>query len=136
MGGMSQQYEQIPHTFTTGTAKIQVRDLPTKNKPADFSGAVGKFNFTTTIDKTTCKTDDAVTLKMNIEGSGSLPLMEAPVPNFSQDFELYDPVITDNFNAGENFTGSKRVEYVAIPHMPGEFKIPTDFFLLFRYRQE
>ncbi|MBP7477796.1 MAG: protein BatD [Chitinophagales bacterium] len=131
MGGMSQQYEQIPHTFTTGTAKIQVRDLPTKNKPADFSGAVGKFNFTTTIDKTTCKTDDAVTLKMNIEGSGSLPLMEAPVPNFSQDFELYDPVITDNFNAGENFTGSKRVEYVAIPHMPGEFKIPPTSFSYF-----
>ena len=51
--------------------------------------------------------------------------------NFSQDFELYDPVITDNFNSGENFTGSKKVEYVAIPHMPGEFKIPPTSFSYF-----
>jgi hypothetical protein len=130
-GGNQYQYQQIPHTFTTGTAKINIKELPTKNKPADFTGAVGKYNFTTSIDKKECKTDDAVSYKMSIDGTGNLPLLETPIHPFGADFEVYDPKVDDNFNTAENFSGSKKIEYVAIPHQPGDFKIPGSSFSYF-----
>lgn len=132
MGGMSQyQVQQIPYAFTTGTAKIQVKPLPAKNKPADFLGAVGKYTFQCSTDKNTCKTDDAITLKMMVSGTGNLPLLELPSPSFSKDFELYDPVTKDNFSAGEAFSGTKTAEIIAIPHMPGKFTLPSLSFSYF-----
>lgn len=132
MGGMGQyQVQQIPYSFTTGTAKINVKPLPLKNKPADFLGAVGKYTFQCNADKTTCKTDDAITLKMTVSGSGNLPLIEMPNPAFSKDFELYDPVTKDNFTAGEVFSGTKSTEIIAIPHMPGKFTLPSLSFSYF-----
>jgi hypothetical protein len=130
-GGNQYQYQQIPHTFTTGTAKITIKELPLKNKPSDFTGAVGKYNFTTSIDKKECKTDDAISYKMSIDGSGNLPLLETPTHPFGADFEVYDPKIDDNFNTAENFSGSKKVEFIAIPHQPGYFKISGAAFTYF-----
>lgn len=129
MGGMSQyQVQQIPYAFTTGTAKIKIKALPEKNKPADFNGAVGSFAFKSNIDKKTCKTDDAISYKLTLEGAGNLPLIEMPKPEFSKDFELYDPITKDNFSTNEVFSGSKNMEIIAIPHMPGKYKLePVQF---------
>ena len=132
MGGMGQyQVQQIPYSFTTGTAKITVKPLPEKDKPAQFLGAVGKYNFICTLDKLTCKTDDALTLKMNISGMGNLPMIEIPKPEFSKNFEVYDPITKDNFKTDEIFSGSKTTEIITIPHQPGNYTIPPISFSYF-----
>ena len=50
---------------------IDVKPLPA-GKPADFSGGVGEFNITSSINSTNVKTNDAVTVKLVISGTGNL----------------------------------------------------------------
>ena len=46
---------QSQKTITTGEKVIKVKDLPKKNKPENFSGAVGKFDFDLILNKNALK---------------------------------------------------------------------------------
>ena len=64
--------------------------LPT-GKPADFSGGVGEFNISSSINSKELKTNDAITIKLVISGTGNLKLISNPEIKFPDDFEVYDP---------------------------------------------
>lgn len=104
---------------------INVKDLP-QGQNADFSGAVGSFSMNAETDKTTIPANEAFSLKVVVKGSGNFSLLTQPNIQFPQDFEVYDPKITDNFSltaSGEK--GSKTYEYVIIPRQEGSFTIPA-----------
>lgn len=114
------------------TPKVTIDVLPLPSKPAGFSGAVGEFKLSSSINSTDVKTNDAVTVKLTLSGTGNMKLISAPEVNFPQDFEVYDPKTTDNTkltNAG--VSGTKTFEYLAIPRHAGEFKIPSVEFSYF-----
>ncbi len=110
---------------------IQVKPLPS-NKPESFNGAVGKFSFNATIDKNSVKTNDAITLKLSVSGTGNLKLIEAPKVSFPTDFDTYDPKI-NQATAGKSgdVSGSKTFEYLIIPRNAGSYKIPAINFSYF-----
>ena len=62
----------------------------------DSLGAVGEFKLSSSINSTDVKTNDAVTVKLTLSGTGNMKLISAPEVNFPQDFEVYDPKTTDN----------------------------------------
>jgi len=104
---------------------INIKDLP-KNAPESFKGAVGTFKLDVTSDKKSVKTNEAITIKIKIAGSGNIRLIESPQIEFPGGFEIFDPKTTDNINnTSEGAVGSKLFEYVAIPRTPGEFTIPS-----------
>lgn len=114
------------------TPKVTINVLPLPAKPAGFSGGVGEFKLASSINATDVKTNDAVTVKLTLSGSGNMKLVSAPEIKFPQDFESYDPKTTDNTrltNAG--VSGTKVFEYLAIPRHAGEFKIPSVEFCYF-----
>jgi len=118
-------------TVKSPTVKINVKPLP-ENKPASFTGGVGSLNMTATIDKTDVRTNDAITLKISINGSGNLKLIEAPKVEFPPDFDPFDPKTNINVSNSANGTsGSKTFEYVIIPRLGGDFKIPPIEFSYF-----
>jgi hypothetical protein len=122
---------EVPVKLKSLPVTINVKSLP-ENKPASFNGAVGKFTFNSTIDKTSVKANDAITLKMTISGTGNIKLAEAPKMEFPPDFEVYDPKVTLNAakSSGE-ITGSKTFEYVLIPRNPGKYTINPVAFSYF-----
>ena len=103
--------------------------MPAKDKPASFKGAVGQFTYTSKIDKTEMKSNDAFTITYTVSGKGNIDLLELPRPNFPPDFEVYDPKITTNTkNNSFGLSGSKKAEYVVIPIDSGDFTLnPTEF---------
>ncbi|MCY7408999.1 MAG: BatD family protein, partial [Chitinophagales bacterium] len=124
--------QNVPLTLKTNTVTINVKDFPEEGKPKDFSGAVGKFNFETTLSTTEAKTDDAVTYTIKISGEGNLNLLDAPVVSLPQGFEIYDPKVKDKTTSTANgIGGSKQYDYLIIPRMPGEFKISSQQFSFF-----
>ena len=70
---------------------IQVRPLPTEGKPADFSGAVGSFRMRAELLTKAPKTNESLTIRLILEGTGNLKQVTSPTISFPQDFEVYDP---------------------------------------------
>ena len=66
------------------------------------------------------------------EGTGNMKLVSAPEVKFPHDFEIYDPKIDDNFQlTADGLSGTKKIEYLAIPRHAGEFTIPPVEFKYF-----
>lgn len=109
----------------TAPVTVDVSPLPLQNKPANFSGGVGTFAFTSSISNDKVKANDAVTIKINISGTGNMKLIKNPVIKLPKDFEAYDPKVTNNFNLTNNgLSGTKSIEYLFIPRYPGKYTIP------------
>ena len=121
---------ELKKKITTPPITINVKPLP--DKPEGFSGAVGKFTITSTLNSQQVLTNDAITLKVTIQGTGNMKLIETPTVQFPTDFETYDAKVTDNFSLTKNgLTGTKTFEYLAVPRNPGNFTIPTVKFIYF-----
>lgn len=126
---MGSSYTNVKKDMKSQPINIEVKPLPTKDKPSSFKGAVGQFTFTSKIDKTEMKSNDAFTVTYTVTGQGNIELLDNPKPVFPTDFEVYDPKITTNIkNNSYGLSGSKKAEYVVIPRVSGEFTLnPTEF---------
>ncbi len=125
-------YATVEKSLKSNPLVINVKPLPDQDKPADFSGAVGKFDFKTEIDKTKLKTNDAFTLKCIVSGEGNIQLIDKMNIGFPPDFETYDPKVTSNINTtAAGITGSQTFEYLVIPRKPGKFQIKPITFSYF-----
>jgi len=123
-------YRVVKAKVISDPVTVNVKDLP--NQPANFSGAVGNFNIDASIDKTVVKSNEAVTLKLTVNGSGNLTLINAPKLELPQDFEAYEPKTSDRVIASDNgLTGSITFEYLFIPRFAGNFTIPAVEFVFF-----
>lgn len=123
-------YVEVKKKITTPKVVINVQPLPAK--PAGFSGAVGEFKLASSINATEMKTNDAVTIKLILSGTGNMKLIGTPEVKFPQDFEIYDPKVTDDYKLTSNgLTGTKTFEYLAIPRHAGNFTIPAVEFTYF-----
>ena len=109
---------------------IHVSPLPAK--PANFSGAVGKFTLSSSISQTELDANDAVTLKMSVKGTGNMKLISTPEVLFPKDFETYDAKVNDKFSLTRGgLSGSKEFEYLAVPRHGGTYTIPPVEFVYF-----
>lgn len=127
---------EIKKSIATPKIAINVNPLPT-GKPADFSGGVGEFNISSSINSKELKTNDAITIKLVISGTGNLKLISNPEIKFPDDFEVYDPKVDNQVRlTREGLTGNKVIEYLAIPRHAGTFKIPGVSFSYFDIRSK
>jgi len=123
-------YRVVKAKVVSDPVAINVKDLP--NPPANFSGAVGNFSISSSLDKNALKSNEAVTLKLTVNGSGNLTLINAPKIELPQDFEAYEPKTSDNVIASDNgLSGSISFEYLFIPRFAGNFTIPAIQFVFF-----
>ena len=127
---------EIKKNISTPKIAINVNPLPT-GKPADFSGGVGEFNISSSINSKELKTNDAITIKLVISGTGNLKLISNPEIKFPDDFEVYDPKVDNQVRlTREGLTGNKIIEYLAIPRHAGTYKIPGVSFSYFDIRSK
>jgi len=130
-GDFFSRFANVPKVLATLPLKITVKPLP-ENKPADFSGIVGKINISASLNKDTVKVNDALNFKITISGNGNLKLAGKPIFKLSPDIEIYDPKITDNLrNTSSGTTGQRSYEYVLIPRHHGDFVIPPVTYSFF-----
>jgi uncharacterized membrane protein len=128
----NESYASVEKSMKSNPLVINVRPLPTAEKPVDFSGAVGTFTFKTDVDKTKTRTNDAINLKCTITGKGNLQLIDKLLISFPPDFETYDPKITNNISTtGAGVSGSQTFEYLIIPRKAGKFTIKPISFSYF-----
>lgn len=118
-------FVEVKKAIVTPKLDIVVKSLPA-GKPDNFSGGVGEFKISSSINSTQVKTNDAVSVKLVISGVGNLKLLAAPTIRFPEDFEVYDPKINDELElTTQGQSGTRTIEYLAIPRSAGNFKIPA-----------
>lgn len=124
-------YTNVSKPLNAPAVTIHVNPLPA-GKPAAYLGGVGQFNLASTISTTELKTNEAVTLTLNIKGKGNLKMIKTPAVDFPEGFELYDPKVTNNFKTtAQGISGDKKIEYLAIARAGGEYSIPPIEFAYF-----
>lgn len=123
-------YVEVNKKIVAPKVVINVDPLP--SKPEGFSGGVGTFSLKSDISTTELKANEAVTIKLTISGTGNMKLVSAPEVKFPHDFEIYDPKIEDNYELTANgLSGTKTIEYLAIPRHASNFTIPAIEFKYF-----
>lgn len=123
--------ETVDYTAKSNTLKINAESLPQYNVPESFNGAVGDFNLTSQIDRTTLKANESLTLRFTITGSGNMQLLDLPKLTLPAGFEVYEPKSNLNTNRGSKISGSKIIEYVIVPRVQGQKTIPAVEFSYF-----
>jgi len=123
-------FDDFFNSYTTVTKQlkspgvtIHVAALPAK--PTAFGGGVGQFSFSSNISSTETQANEAITLTLTLQGSGNMKLLKTPYVDWPEGFEVYDPKISNNFKVTTSgVSGSKTIEYLAIPRASGTYTIP------------
>lgn len=124
-------YTNVTRAITAPGVTVHVDALPS-GKPAGFSGGVGHFSLTPQISQTDLQTNDAVTIRIDITGTGNMKLLKTPAIDWPEGFEPYDPKVTNNFKTTPSgVSGTKSIEYLAIPRASGDYTIPSVSFSYF-----
>jgi len=117
---------------SAGSKTITVKPLPEAGKPADFSGAVGKFSFTVTPSKTNLKNGESLDLKVLVSGKGNLKLFTLPKPIVPSSLEMYDPVHKEQVQTPlSGMNGQIGDNYTIIPQFKGKYPIKPMSFTYF-----
>lgn len=123
-------YTEVKKQIVAPGLEIQVDPLP--ERPADFSGGVGKFSITAQLDKTETKANDPISLRIIVSGKGNLKLIKEPQVNFPKDFDKYDAKVTDKTKlTTQGLEGSMVYDMLAVPRHPGKYEIPPVEFTYF-----
>lgn len=116
----------------SNSIKLNVKPLPTAQKPDSFSGLTGHFTIKALLSRELLKTNDAANLTITVSGSGNIQHIESMNINFPSGLDVTDPKITDNINTkGSAVSGTRIFEYVIIPRNDGTFTIPSATFSFF-----
>jgi len=120
-----ESYSNVARSIDVPSLKINVKELPL-GKPASFSGVVGQFTINSSLSAEQVKVNEAVTMKINITGSGNMKLLKNPDIQFPEALEVYDPKVSNNFKTSSaGLSGNKSIEIMFIPRHAGTIEIPA-----------
>ncbi len=123
---------QSQKTITTGERVIKVKDLPKKNKPENFSGAVGKFDFDLILNKNALKASESFQAKIKVRGKGNLNLFNLPSINVPNTLEVYEPEHNEKVKVTlSGIQGTVEDNYTIVPQFQGKYPIPSIEFNYF-----
>jgi hypothetical protein len=108
----------------TDVAKVNVKPYP-EGQPADFTGAVGDFNIRTWVDTSEVRVNEAVTLNVELRGTGNINMFSLPEINFPGDMDVFPPNSSfEKEKLWDQYTGTMLWEYILIPRGSGRYQLP------------
>ena len=112
--------------------KIDVKPVPQLGKPTDYTGAVGRFEIKASVDTARVSVNEAITLKIELSGTGNFALFQLPKIQFPSGLEVFSPKVKiekDPFR--DEISATRTWEYILIPRSDGQYILPSiklDYF--------
>lgn len=124
--GRSSLFNEVVATGAASTpVEIEVLPLPAEGRPAGFTGLVGNLAVESSVDRDSLAANEAVTLRVEVSGSGNLKALAPPELAFPPTVEAFPPELTDRLRTTEGgVAGTRTWEYVLIPRRPGTVTVP------------
>lgn len=111
-------------TTTSNQVSLNVLPLP-EPKPADFNGAVGRFNITSSLTPEQLRTNEAANYHIEISGIGNIKYLKAPELQVPVGIDSYTPKTDVQSKAvSGNVSGTFTVDYTLMPQQVGDYTIP------------
>lgn len=119
-----------PVEIRSESVRVVVRPLP-PGAPAGFENAVGEFRPAWHLDRGHTAQDQTVTLRLDVRGTGNLPLLHTP-PLDLPDFEVFASTVDDSFPpSGEIAPGRRRFQWTLLPRRSGALTLQPPPFAWF-----
>ena len=118
------RYQTYPLDLQAEEFFITIVELPKNDRPKDFNGAIGKYDFELEAEPKEINVGDPITLRMLVSGEGNLKTVQSPVLDAGRDFKIYDPEVKQDQK-------SKLFEQVIIPARDTLKEIPKISFSFF-----
>ena len=130
MGGGNPVQASRPISAEATLPPIQIIDVPSKGRPADYRGAVGKYKLLVESDTKQVKVGEPIGLRIYIQGDGPMELVEAPplatLADLNQDFKVEDKALAGFVQDDKKvFATSIRPRHEDLTEIP---PIPFSFF--------
>jgi hypothetical protein len=123
---------RVNKTISAGRRTINVKPLPLENRPEDFTGAVGFFDFDSSISRSELDAQESLEYIVTVRGEGNLKLFELPKPQFPNAFEVYEPARNDKISTRTSgMRGSVSEVYTLVPQNQGTYPLPPLSFSYF-----
>ncbi len=123
-------YVEVKKQIKAPGITIQVDPLP--QRPAGFSGGVGRYSISAQLDKNEVKANDPVKLRVVVTGVGNMKLLKQPEVKFPKDFDHYDAKLTDKTQlTTSGLEGSITYDFLAVPRHQGDYEIPAIEYIYF-----
>jgi hypothetical protein len=116
--------EMTTRILETEPITVQAKNLPPTQPGSSFSGLVGRFEVSASLDKSAVKVGDSTTLAITVSGAGNI--MDAPAPAIPvpESFKTYADNPEEQVQRGpDGYSGSKRFRTALVPVKPGQFQI-------------
>ncbi|GEM_PF-7063731 len=119
---------------------VDIKALPDKGKPKDFSGVVGTYHLQANISQKEVVVGEGVTLKYKISGKGDINLLVSPKLHLPSGIKTYEPEIKKQVDKGRLLSGSLEASQLLVPEKPGKISVGPLVFNYFdtsanKYRQ-
>lgn len=125
-------YETVDKTYSANTRTIEVKALPEKNKPLSFTGAVGNFDFSVSVNESKLKAMESFQAEVELSGEGNMSLFELPSLRAPNNTEIFEPEKNDDIRTtSKGMVGTKRNIYTLVPQQAGKQVIPSLEFSYF-----
>jgi len=114
-----------PRRFSTKDLSIAVMPLPPHEGTVPFSGLVGQFKLSASLDKNAIKAGDSTTLTVTISGAGNV--MDAKMPDLAipEEFKVYDDSPVEEITlTNQGYQGKKTFKRALVPVSAGTFTVP------------
>ncbi len=107
----------------TNPVTITVDPLP--DTPG-FSGAVGRFTTSATLDRDVVPLGEAATLRFRVQGTGNLKWIDKAPEVAASGAKIYPPQTKSDLRTTvQGMTGSRTWEFVVVPETSGRVEIPA-----------
>jgi hypothetical protein len=112
-------------TLDRSTKPVTITVDPIPEEP-DFSGAVGRFTASASVDHAEVGLGEAVSLRFELQGNGNLKWVDRGPEVKVAGAKVYPPQTKSDLHASTaGITGTKTWEYVVVPETSGTLQIPA-----------
>jgi len=110
---------------------VKILSVPVEDRPATFTGAVGKFDLAAEATPSQAAAGDPVTLNIRITGSGNFDRVVAPCLEKSDVWKTYKPTAKFAPEDSAGCSGTKSFDQALVPLQSGKLTLPALAFSFF-----
>lgn len=107
-------------TLTSEAVPIRVKPLPIEGRPADFTGAVGRFILQSRLAQPAqaLHVGDPIAVDLIVTGEGNFDSLSAPLPAVTEGWKLYPAKVTQENRGTGLEPGAQVWNHVIVPQQP------------------
>jgi hypothetical protein len=124
--------ESYESHMSTKPIAISVKSPPSRNQPADYTGAMGHFFINTRLSKNDLVRNEEGELTIKISGEGNFTQLAVPVIQWPHGIEGFEPQVTDTLeHSSAPLRGTRTFRFSFVSVGSGNYMIPVTSFSFF-----